>query len=149
MSTLDDGYEVGADEESPRSMRAQLRQQARENGRLRAALAARGAADPPPEPGDGQSDDDRSEVAERIAAAQAAAAKAEAAAEALSRQPVGIPPEVIRAAQLTDIAQSGAIAPSSGLDGMLTRLQDRSVPFPQLLEEMRAMGFRDAPGGWE
>jgi hypothetical protein len=157
MSEVDD-----YGDESPRSMRAQLRAQARENGRLRQQLAGRGNAEPAaPEAADSPADD-QPDPAARLAEARAAeaAAEAELAAEHaaywtaaglphMTGPPPAIPPETVRAAALVRAAQEGAIAPSTGLDGILTRLQDRTVPYPALLEEMKSMGFRDAPGGWE
>jgi hypothetical protein len=57
--------------------------------------------------------------------------------------PVGITPEQVRAAALDRAASEGAQPPTEGLEGMYQRLQDRSIPYPQLQQEMRAMGFRD------
>ncbi len=139
MTSVDDGG-------GPRSMRAQLREQARELGRLRQQLAARDGAEPPAlEQVDGPSEE-QPDPAVQLAEARAATAAAEAEAEALSRLPVGVTPETVRAAALVDQAAAGASPPTDGLEGMLTRLQDRGIPYPQLLEEMRSFGFRDAPG---
>lgn len=57
--------------------------------------------------------------------------------------PVGVTPEQVRAAALDRAASEGAQPPTEGLEGMYQRLQDRSVPWPQLKQEMDAMGFRD------
>lgn len=57
--------------------------------------------------------------------------------------PPAVPPEVQRAMGQVDQAQAGAQPPVQGLEGMHQRLQDRSVPWPQLQEELKAMGFRD------
>jgi hypothetical protein len=57
--------------------------------------------------------------------------------------PVGVTPEAQAAAQRVAAAAAGASPPTEGLDGMYQRLQDRSVPWPQLQQELDAMGFRD------
>jgi hypothetical protein len=102
---------------------------------------------PAADPG-GAEQPDQADPRAELEQLQQARAAAEAAAAELSRQPVGIPPEAQRAMQLDRQAEAGATPPTQGLEGILSRLQDRSVPYPQLLEEMRSMGFRDdQPGG--
>jgi hypothetical protein len=51
----------------------------------------------------------------------------------------------VRAAALDRAASAGAQPPTEGLEGLLVRLRDRSTSWPQIREEMRAMGFRDSP----
>lgn len=53
----------------------------------------------------------------------------------------GVTPEAQAAAAKVAAAAAGASPPTEGLEGMYARLQDRSVPWPQLQEEMAAMGF--------
>lgn len=57
--------------------------------------------------------------------------------------PVGVTPEAQAAAALVQTAAAGAQPPTEGLEGMYARLQDKSVSWPQLQQEMRSMGFRD------
>jgi hypothetical protein len=70
---------------------------------------------------------------------------AEPAATTQPAPPVGVTPQAVTAQQLADQAQAGAQAPAQGLDGMLARLRDPSVSWPQLQQEMRSMGWRPAP----
>ena len=63
---------------------------------------------------------------------------------AVPTPPVGVSPEAQRAAELTAAAQAGSSPPTEGLEGMLARLRDPSVDWPQLQKEMAAMGFKDA-----
>jgi hypothetical protein len=58
--------------------------------------------------------------------------------------PVGVTPEAQAAAALVQTAEAGAQPPTEGLEGMLARLRDPSVSWPQLQQEMAAMGFKDA-----
>lgn len=57
--------------------------------------------------------------------------------------PVGVTPETQAAMGKAAAAAAGASPPTEGLEGMYARLQDRSISYPQLLEEMAAMGFRN------
>lgn len=58
-------------------------------------------------------------------------------------QPIGVTPEAQAAAAKVAAAAAGASPPTEGLEGMYARLQDRSVPWTQLQEELAAMGFQN------
>jgi hypothetical protein len=171
MSILDDyGLPADGDDrrrgEDPAVWRARLRDQGRENRRLRAELAARDAAGQRSPADEARGRDDLAEQQQPDVAGQQAELlelnQARAAAEALLeaervafREAAGLPagaeipaattPEAIRASALVNAAAAGASPPTEGLEGMLTRLQDKSVSWPQLQQEMQAMGFKDQP----
>ena len=155
MPTVDDyGYdfppdppEVRRSGPDPRVLRARLREQGREIRELRAALAAAEAADHPAETPDTAGEvgpPDREALVAALAEERRATAEAEAQYAALAREPVGITPEDRLAQERIDAALHGAMPQVDGLDGVLAMLRDRSMPWPQQQEVMRAFGFRDA-----
>jgi len=56
-----------------------------------------------------------------------------------------LPPEAQRVMQQVQDAAASAPAAEQGLTAMLGRLRDPTIPYPQLLQEMRAMGFQPPP----
>jgi hypothetical protein len=152
MPTVDDyGYDLPPDppEESAgrsaRAWRRRLREQARENADLRRQLRAyEEAAQRPPET-PGPADDQPPDLAASLAAERRAAAEVEAQHAVLARQPIGVSPADQQAAARIQAATDGAAAPVDGLAALMARLKDRGVPYPQLLQEMRVLGFRDRP----
>lgn len=156
MPTVDDyGYNLPPDSpeegagRSARAWRNRLRDQARENAELRRALRAyeEAAQRPPETPGPAdQQPPDRAALIASLDAERRAAAEVEARYEALTHEPV-VSPADRRSAELIQAAADGAApsGPDSGLEGLMTRLRDRGIPYPQLLQEMRSFGFRDNP----
>jgi hypothetical protein len=129
--------------------RRRLREQGRELRELRKALAAAEAAaessPPTPEhPEPAEPAEQATTLAEQLVEAQQAAVEAQEAYEVETRKPAGVTPEQIRAAQLVEAQADSALSPPAGLEGLLSRMQDRSVPYPQLLAEMKMWGFKDA-----
>jgi hypothetical protein len=135
---------------SARAWRRRLADQARENAELRRALRAyEEAAQRPPET-PGPADDqppDAAVLAASLDAERRALAEAEDQHALLARQPIGVSPADQQAAARIQAATDGAApsGPDSGLEGLMTRLRDRGIPYPQLLQEMRSFGFRDNP----
>jgi hypothetical protein len=124
------------------------------------AAARDAAGQRPPVPNDpstAERPDDAAQQQARLEELRRAVAAEEAAQEAERKAfwaaagtpdhdgapPVGVTPEDVRAAALDRAASEGALPPTEGLEGMYQRLNDRSIPWPQLLQEMRSMGFVD------
>lgn len=55
------------------------------------------------------------------------------------------PPADQAAMQRAAQAAGQAIAPAEGIAGLQARMADKSIPYPQLLEELRAHGFNQLP----
>ena len=109
-----------------------------------AAEAAAEPAETPDTVGEAGPPDQDALVA-ALAEERAATAEIEAQYAALAGEPVGVTPKDRRAAELVQIQGDGALPATDSLDGLLIRLRDRSIPYPQLQAEMRAFGLRDAP----
>ena len=159
MSEVDDGYGAAPAGQrrggGPREMRSRLREQDKELAFLRARVAeleaGPGAAEPEQVPtGADEPAVEGNDTAEQVEAEPVTAEQVEAERAARHAAEVeagllraGITPEVRSAAALDRAASEGAQPPTEGLEGMYQRLQDRSVPWPQLQREMAALGFRD------
>jgi hypothetical protein len=68
---------------------------------------------------------------------------AQTAAPATPTAPAGVTPADQLSAARVQAQADGASPPVDGLDGMLNRLADRNVPWPQLQQEMEAFGFKN------
>ena len=159
-----DAYDVPADSGWPRpgeraralneswALKSRLKDQSKANRRLAAenaelrrrvdrldAVDYGGVPEPPADP---TAATEPAPDAADTADLRAQVAEAQAQVAELERQPVGIPPEVQRSMELVSQAQASASAPADGVEGLLARMKDRSVPYPQLVQEMRAYGFR-------
>jgi hypothetical protein len=156
MPTVDDyGYDLPPDPGETRrsgpdlrTWRARLREQGREIRELRAALAAGEAAGRRGETTDAVGEvgpPDRDALVAALAEERRAAAEAEAQYAALAREPVGVSPEDRQAQERVQAALDGAMPQVDGLDGVLAMLRDKSLPWPDQQEVMRAFGFRDVP----
>jgi hypothetical protein len=137
------GQHRGSGRAGVRQMKDRLREQGRELADLRRELDRyrAGAAEPEPAPVPDGADSAPADGVEPVTAEQVAVLEAEVAE--LRRLPVGVAPEHIAAHKLSEQAAAQALPHTDGLEGQLARLRDRSVSWPQLQEEMRAMGWRD------
>jgi hypothetical protein len=141
-------------------LRARNRELNREVADLRARLDAyetpggSAAADPAADPSFAEAEEPSADPAEPVTAELVGAERearqaAEAALAAARAEPVGVSAETRRAMELDQAASAGAISPPVGLDGLLARARDRSVPYEQLQQEWKAHGFTDQGGSWD